>query len=76
MLARCVVVGLAATAFAAKTIMPTSASAAGAQNWRQPGTWNWPPYAEGGNTPRTTCSYVWGYPYKPRGQGGWVYQCR
>jgi hypothetical protein len=23
----------------------------GGANWPQPGTWNWPPYAEGGNMP-------------------------
>jgi len=41
---------------AATVLMPTGASAAGrgGGNWPQPGTWNWPPYAEGGNMPRTT----------------------
>jgi hypothetical protein len=24
-----------------------------------PGAWDWPPYAEGGKMPRTTCGYVW-----------------
>jgi hypothetical protein len=65
---------------AATVLMPTGASAAGrgGANWPQPGTWNWPPYAEGGNMPRTTCGYVRvnPYPYKPQGQGRWVYQCR
>ena len=46
---------LAATAFVATTaLMPTGASAGargGAANVPQPGTWNWPPYAEGGNMP-------------------------
>ena len=48
-------------AFAATTAMlPTVASAGfAAGNYPQPGTWNWPPYAEGGNMPRTTCGYVW-----------------
>ena len=44
---------LAATAFVAATaLMPTGASAGGrggAGNVPQPGTWNWPPYAEGGS---------------------------
>ena len=65
---------------AATVLMATGACAAGrgGANWPQPGTWNWPPYAEGGNMPRTTCGYVWvnPYPYKPRGQGRRVYQCR
>jgi hypothetical protein len=39
---------IASTAFIATTaLMPTGASAARPQ----PGTWNWPPYAEGGNMP-------------------------
>jgi hypothetical protein len=77
MLPKFVIVCLAATAFVATTaLMPTGASAAGGRP--QPGTWNWPPYAEGGNVPRTTCGYMWvnPYPYKPRGQGRWVYECR
>ena len=54
-----VIVSLAATAFVATTaLMPTGASAARPQ----PGTWNWPPYAEGGNMPRTTCGHVWVIP--------------
>jgi hypothetical protein len=82
MIARCVVVCLAATAFVATTaLMPTGAPAAGrggAANVPQPGTWNWPPYAEGGNMPQTTCRYVSvnPRPYGPRGQGRWVYVCR
>jgi hypothetical protein len=80
MLARCVIVYLAVAAFVATMAMlPTVASAGfSAGNWPQPGTFNWPPYAEGGNTPRTTCGYLWvnPYPYKPRSQGRWVYQCR
>ena len=82
MLPKSVIACLAATAFVATTaLMPTGASAGargGAANVPQPGTWNWPPYAEGGNMPRTTCGYVWvnPYPYKPRGQGRWVYECR
>jgi hypothetical protein len=80
MIARCVVFWLAATAFVATAAMlPTVASAGfAAGNYPMPGTWNWPPYAEGGNMPRTTCGYVRvnPYPYKPRGQGRWIYQCR
>jgi hypothetical protein len=82
MLPRCVVVCLATTAFVATTaLMPTGAPAAGrggAANVPQPGTWNWPPYAEGGNMPQTTCRYVSvnPRPYGPRGQGRWVYVCR
>jgi hypothetical protein len=26
-------------------------SGGGGGNWPQPGTWNWPPYADGGNMP-------------------------
>ena len=52
MLPRCVVVCLAATAFATTAMLPGVASAGFAGgNWPQPGTWNWPPYAEGGNMP-------------------------
>ena len=52
MLPRCVVVCLAATAFATTAMLPAVASAGFAGgNWPQPGTWNWPPYAEGGNMP-------------------------
>ena len=78
MLARCVVC-LAASAFVATMAMlPTVASAGfSAGNWPQPGTFNWPPYAEGGNMPRTTCGYVRVNPYpKPRGQESWIYRCR
>ena len=46
---------LAATAFVATTaLMPNGAFAGGrggGANWPQPGIWNWPPYAEGGNMP-------------------------
>jgi hypothetical protein len=69
-------------AFAAITALtPTGALAAGhggGANWPQPGSWNWPPYAEGGNMPRSTCGYVWVNPYhhKLRNQGRWAYQCR
>jgi hypothetical protein len=83
MLRKNVIVCLAATAFAASALMATGASAAGgrggaAANVPQPGTWNWPPYAEGGNMPRSTCGYVLvnPYHYKVRNQGRWVYQCR
>jgi hypothetical protein len=54
MLAKPVIACLAAAAFvAANALMPTGASARapgapGAANVPQPGTWNWPPYAEGG----------------------------
>jgi hypothetical protein len=77
MLPKSVIACLAATAFVATTaLMPTGASAG--RGGLQPGTWNWPPYAEGGNMPRSTCGYVWvnPYPYKHRGQGRWIYQCR
>ena len=70
MLLKSVIACLAATAFVATTaLMPTGASAG--RGGPQPGTYNWPPYAEGGNMPRTTCGYVWvnPYPYKHRGQG-------
>src|SRR6516165_12583083 len=54
-LSKSVMVCLAATALVATTtLMPTGASAAGrggGANWPQPGTYNWPPYAEGGNMP-------------------------
>jgi hypothetical protein len=46
--------------------------APGAANVPQPGTWNWPPYAEGG--PQATCGYVWINPYHRSGH--WVYHCR
>jgi hypothetical protein len=75
MLPKSVIACLAATAFVATiALMPTDASA----GRPQPGTWNWPPYAEGGNMPRTTCGYVLvnPRPYGPRGQGRWIYQCR
>jgi len=69
---------LAATVFIVTTaVMPTDASAAG-RSAPLPGTYNWPPFAEGGNMPRATCGYVWvnPYPYKPRSQVRRVYQCR
>jgi hypothetical protein len=49
-----------------------------AGNVPMPGTWNWPPYAEGGNMPRTTSGYVRvnPYPYNPHSRGRWVHQCR
>ena len=77
MLPKSVIACLAATAFVATTaLMSTSASAG--RGGPQPGTWNWPPYAEGGNMPQTTCGYVWvnSYPYKPRSHARWIYQCR
>ena len=50
MLPKSVIACLAATAFVATTaLMPTGASAG--RGGLQPGTWNWPPYAEGGNMP-------------------------
>jgi hypothetical protein len=81
MLPKSVIYCLAATAFVATTaLMPTGASAGGrggAANVPQPGTWNWPPYAEGGNMPQTTCGYVWINPYRQKpGSGHWVYHCR
>ena len=62
---------------AAAALMPVGASAV-SRGGPQPGTWNYPPYAEGGNMPQATCGYVWvnPYPYKPRPQGRRVYQCR
>ena len=78
MLPKSVIVCLAATAFVVTTaLMPTDASAGG-RSGPQAGTWNWPPYAEGGYMSRTTCGYVWvnPYPYKLWGQGRWVYECR
>ena len=73
-----VIACLAATAFVATTaLMPTGASAG--RGGPQPGTWNWPPYAESGERgmPRTTCGYVWvnSYRHKPR-KGQWVYHCQ
>ncbi len=84
MLPKSVIPCFAAVAFvAAIALVPTGASAAapgapGAANVPQPGTWNWPPYAEGGNMSRSTCGYVWVNPhyYRPRSEGRWVYQCR
>jgi hypothetical protein len=80
MVAGRVIVCLAAAMFVATmAILPTVASAGfSAGNWPQPGTYNWPPYAEGGNMPRTTCGYVRVNPYshKPHSQWLWVYQCR
>jgi hypothetical protein len=56
---------------AATALMATCASAdRGAVP--SPGTWKWPPYAEGGNMPKTTCGYVRVKPY----QGRWIYKCR
>ena len=73
MLPKSVIACLVAIAFVATTaLMPTGASAA-SRGGPRPGTYNWPPYAEGGNMPRTTCGYVW---VNPRGQGRWIYQCR
>jgi hypothetical protein len=72
MSSKSVIACLAASAFVATTaLMPTDASAG--RGGLQPGTWNWPPYPEGGNMPRTTCGYVWVNPdpYSPgfRGDG-------
>jgi hypothetical protein len=68
MLPKSVIAFVAASAFATGALMPTGAYATGGL---QPGTWKWPPYAEGGNMPRTTCGYVSvnPRPYGPRGQG-------
>jgi hypothetical protein len=78
MLGKSVIICLAATAFAAATaLMATDASAGGrggVGNVPQPGTWNWPPYAEGGNMPRNACGYVRMRPYKSA-KPQWVYQC-
>ena len=54
MLLKGVIAGLIATAsVAATTLTPTGALAAGrgGGSWPQPGTYNWPPYADGGNMP-------------------------
>jgi hypothetical protein len=76
MLPKSVIAFVAASAFATGPLMPTGASSG--RGGLQPGTWNWPPYAEGGNMPRATCGHVRvnPYPYKPRRQGRWVYECR
>jgi len=83
MLAKPVIACLAAAAFvAAIALMPTGAfarapGAPGAANVPQPGTWNWPPYAEGGYMPQATCGYVWINLYHNRSRSGhWVYHCR
>jgi hypothetical protein len=53
MLPKSVIACLAAAAFVAATaLMPTGAYATGGL---QPGTWKWPPYADGGNMHRTAC---------------------
>jgi hypothetical protein len=77
MLPKTVIACFVVTAFTTTAFIPTDVSAAGrgGGNWPQPGTWNWPPYAEGGNMPRTTCGYVWVNPYKHRNQGRWIYHC-
>jgi hypothetical protein len=67
MLPKSAIACLAAAAFVAATaLMPTGAYATGGL---QPGTWKWPPYADGGNMHRTACGYVLvdPYPTKPRG---------
>jgi hypothetical protein len=83
MLAKPVIACLAAAAFvAAIALMLTGAfarapGAPGAANVPQPGTWNWPPYAEGGYMPQATCGYVRINPYHNRSRSGhWVYHCR
>ena len=79
MLPKPVIACLAATAFVAATALtPTGALAAGrgGANWPQPGTYNWPPYAEGGNMPETRCGYVRVNPYHHKqGKAQWFYQC-
>jgi hypothetical protein len=62
---------------AAASLIATGASA-GRGAVPSPGTWRWPPYAEGGNMPKTTCGYlrVNPFPYNSRAQGRWIYQCR
>jgi hypothetical protein len=48
-----------------------------AANVPQPGTWNWPPYTEGGYIPQTTCGYGWMNPNRHKqGREHWVYHCR
>ena len=49
MLPKSVIAFVAASAFATGALMPTGASAG--RGGLQPGTWNWPPYAEGGKCP-------------------------
>src|SRR5580692_4941338 len=74
MLPKSVIACLAAAAFVAATaLMPTGTYATGGL---QPGTWKWPPYADGGNMHRTACGYVLvnPYPTNPRGRGRWVYE--
>jgi hypothetical protein len=67
---------IAGFAIVAATALMTNAATAGRGNVPSPGTWRWPPYAEGGNMPKTTCGYVRAYPYNPRAKGHWIYQCR
>jgi hypothetical protein len=78
MLPKSVIACLAATGCVATTVLIATSASAGRGAVPTPGTWNWPPYAEGGNMPRAACGDVRvnPYGYKPRGQGRWVYQCR
>ena len=75
MLRKSVITCLAATSFVTITALMVTGASAGRGAVPTPGTWNWPPYAEGGNMPRSTCGYVWVNPYQ-RHQGRWIYQCR
>jgi hypothetical protein len=67
------------TIVAVTALMTTAASAGGRGSVPSPGTWNWPPYVGSfGGMPKTSCGYlrVNPYPYNPRTQGRWIYQCR
>ncbi len=71
MLPKSVIACAAATAFVAATaLIPTGASAAGAMNWPQEGTWNWPP------STGSTCGYMWVNSHHKPGNGHWTYQCQ
>ena len=78
MLSKRVIACLPAAAFvAAIALLPSGASAGGrgggGANIPLPGTYRWPPYAEGGNMPQTTCGYVRVNSHRHYGQ--WVYRC-
>jgi hypothetical protein len=76
MLPKSVIACLSGAAFiATNALMPTGVSAA-SRGGLQPGTYNWPPYAESGNLPGTICGHVWIHPYRHKpAKGQWVYQC-
>jgi hypothetical protein len=65
MLRKSVIACLVATSFVVATALMVTGASAGRGSVPSPGTWNWPPYAEGWSVPRTTCGYV---RVNPRGQ--------